>query len=170
MSSTPEEISDRQQARVGTVVLLAAAIMAVLIFCDRGGMLNGAMPRYWYSTRQIHLLVCAALMLIAAILLRTRLHTGPLFQNCQVMTRQDCPLCDEAISELLKHRRVLPAIELVDVDLDEELQQRWGETVPVVLLDDRVRFRGSVNPVLLQRLIDAAELRRDRAAAGEAKV
>ena len=31
MSSTPEEISDRQQARVGTVVLLAAAIMAVLI-------------------------------------------------------------------------------------------------------------------------------------------
>ncbi len=162
MPLTPEEISDRMQARVGTAVLLSASVMAVLIFCDRTGVLPFALPRYWYASRQVHVVFCAVLLFIAAVLLRTRIGIGPLFSSCQVMTRQECPLCDEAIAELMHQRRYLPPVELIDIDSDPELQERWGEWVPVVLIDGQVRFRGVVNPVLLQRLIDAALDRRAR--------
>ncbi len=162
MPLTPEEISDRMQARIGTVVLLSASVMAVLIFCDRTGVLPFTLPRYWYSSRQMHVVFCALLLFIAAILLRTRVGIGPLFSSCQVMTRQYCPLCDEAIAELMLQRRYLPPLELVDIDLDPVLQERWGEWVPVVVIDGRVRFRGTVNPILLQRLIDAGLERRTR--------
>jgi hypothetical protein len=43
----------------------------------------------------------------------------------------------------------------VDVDTDPELADRYGECVPVVVVDGRVRFRGVVKPVLLRRLLRA---------------
>jgi hypothetical protein len=54
-----------------------------------------------------------------------------------LVTREGCSLCDEMLGELaaLGAEQALPALELVDVDSDPELQRRWGWKVPVLLLD-----------------------------------
>jgi glutaredoxin len=71
-------------------------------------------------------------------------------------TRAACPLCDEACEMLLRyqksHRFVL---EIKDVDEAEDLVHEFGACVPVVTIDGQVRFRGHINEVLLQRILDA---------------
>ncbi len=62
------------------------------------------------------------------------------------------------------------AIEEIDVDSDPDLAAAHGLSVPVVAFDGKVRFKGVVNPVLLDRLIAAESARvnprRDRAPRG----
>ena len=63
-------------------------------------------------------------------------------------TRQDCQLCDQAY-ELLRRHGVTP--QLIDIDADPELSQKYTCCVPVVVIDGTVRFRGRVSAVLLRR-------------------
>src|SRR5437016_2469348 len=73
-----------------------------------------------------------------------------------VYTRSACPLCDHAAAFLERQRRSLGfALEYVDIAGDAELTRRYGEWVPVVAVDGKVRFRGAVNPVLWARLVTA---------------
>lgn len=65
-------------------------------------------------------------------------------------TRQGCHLCDEAAEVLSRHGL---SFHSVDIDADNQLQARFNECVPVVEIDGRVRFRGRVEPLLLQRLL-----------------
>jgi glutaredoxin len=69
-------------------------------------------------------------------------------------TRVDCHLCDDALQVLREHG-LEP--ECVDVDRDAGLVEQFGEWVPVVEIDGRVRFRGHVDPVMLRRLLIAEE-------------
>jgi hypothetical protein len=69
-------------------------------------------------------------------------------------TRQGCHLCDDALGVLEAVGRRFPiVVQTVDVDTDPELAARYGLEVPVVLVDGRLRFRGRVNRVLLERLL-----------------
>ena len=71
-------------------------------------------------------------------------------------TRQGCHLCDDAHEELRKARsRHNFTLRVVDIDGDEDLVRQYGECVPVVTIDGRLRFRGHVNPVLLARQLRA---------------
>ena len=73
-----------------------------------------------------------------------------------VFTRRDCCCCHRAIDLLRERGRQHDFVpNLVDVDADPELAARYGPSVPVVMFGDRVRFRGVVNPVLLDRLLAA---------------
>ena len=69
-------------------------------------------------------------------------------------TRHGCHLCDEAWEHL---RQQQPSyhfrLEKQDVDADPALVELYGEWVPVVIVNNKVRFRGGVNPVLLKRLL-----------------
>jgi glutaredoxin len=65
-------------------------------------------------------------------------------------TRQGCHLCDQAQQVLLRHG---VQVELVDIDRNPQLQQRYDQCVPVVEIDGQERFRGRVNEVLLRRLL-----------------
>ena len=65
-------------------------------------------------------------------------------------TRKGCHLCEVAHAELLKHG-LTP--ELIDIDKDPDLVERYTDVVPVVWIDGRERFRGHVNTVLLRRLL-----------------
>jgi glutaredoxin len=73
-----------------------------------------------------------------------------------VYTREQCCCCHKAIDLLKEHqRRHGFAIEEVDIDADPELLAKYNTEVPVVAIDGKVRFRGVVNPVLLERLLTA---------------
>jgi glutaredoxin len=74
-----------------------------------------------------------------------------------IYTRIGCHLCEEA--ERLLQTRCSSArftLQTIDVDADPELIVRFGECVPVVAVNGKVRFRGCVSPVLLDRLLRMA--------------
>jgi glutaredoxin len=74
----------------------------------------------------------------------------------QMFTRAGCHLCDEAWQILESARQQYGfTLQAVDVDIDPELISQYGDCVPVVLVDGKVRFRGRINSVLLSRLLRA---------------
>ncbi len=65
-------------------------------------------------------------------------------------TRVGCHLCDDASEVLARHGL---EVRTIDVDSDPQLQARYNECVPVVMIDGRERFRGRVDELLLRRLL-----------------
>jgi glutaredoxin len=59
-------------------------------------------------------------------------------------------LCDEA-AQLLRAQGL--EVQEIDIDRDPALVERYGQSVPVVFIDGKERFRGRVDAVLLRRLI-----------------
>jgi hypothetical protein len=81
-------------------------------------------------------------------------------------TRQNCHLCEVAWRQMqAAQRRHGFNLKLVDVDTEPELAARYGDFVPVVAANGKVRFRGAVNPVLLNRLLRAESEKATRARA-----
>lgn len=168
MNAREAELQDKVQAWLGTGMMILASLFAVLIFCDRTDMPLFNMPSMWFKSRGVHLVLCGSMFLMAAFLLkspgapRDERNGRPLFRSCRFYTRENCHLCDDALGILTQFQDALPTIEIIDIDEDAQLVRQFGESVPVVEIDGRVRFRGAVNPKLLQRLIDAAELREEQ--------
>ncbi len=72
-------------------------------------------------------------------------------------SRHGCHLCVEAEALLReRQRRFGYALAEIDVDANPELVKQYGECVPVVLVDGKLRFRGKVEPALLDRLLKAS--------------
>jgi glutaredoxin len=82
-----------------------------------------------------------------------------------VYSRAQCCCCHKA-SDLLRDQqsRWGFAIEEVDIDRDPELVAKYDTAVPVVAVNGKVRFRGVVNPALLDRLLIAESRDRSRRA------
>lgn len=72
-----------------------------------------------------------------------------------VYTRQGCHLCEEASEVLARHGF---HVELVDIDANADLCERYNSAVPVVVIGGKERFRYRVEPRLLQRLLAGGEL------------
>jgi glutaredoxin len=71
-----------------------------------------------------------------------------------VYTRVQCCCCHKALDLLKDYQRAHGfRIAEVDIDADPELAAQHGNEVPVVAVNGKVRFRGVVNPVLLERLL-----------------
>lgn len=75
-----------------------------------------------------------------------------------VYSRRECCCCHKAIDvlESFRHKFHL-VIEEIDIDDDPSLVEAHGLSVPVVEIDGKIRFRGVVNPVLLERLLKAKD-------------
>ncbi len=74
--------------------------------------------------------------------------------NIVMYTRQGCHLCEQAWQLLERaQKRYGFSLQQIDVDDDPQLVRDYGECVPVVMIDGKVRFRGVVNRVLLERLL-----------------
>jgi glutaredoxin len=79
-----------------------------------------------------------------------------LTSHIQLLTRDGCHLCDAAWDRLRAgQRRYGFQLTVIDVDSDAALRAEYGAQVPVVLVNGKARFRGEVNPVLLERLLSA---------------
>ena len=78
-----------------------------------------------------------------------------------IYTRAQCCCCHKALDVLKDaQQRSGFAVEDVDIDGDPNLVALYDTEVPVVALDGKVRFRGVVNPALLERLLVAEGARR----------
>ena len=73
-------------------------------------------------------------------------------------TRVGCHRCDDAKAVLDAARAEASfGLEVVDVDTDPALAERYGHEVPVVLIDGRKAFKFRVDPgALRERLARAA--------------
>ena len=73
-------------------------------------------------------------------------------------TRPGCHLCEEAWIQLEAMRQQYGfVLRSINVDDNPQLTGEYGECVPVVVINGRVRFRGIINPVLLKRLLDSGK-------------
>jgi glutaredoxin len=71
-----------------------------------------------------------------------------------VYSRNGCHLCEEAKALLEKEQRRYPfALSVVDVDSDPELVRLFAEEVPVVQINGKVYFRGTMNAALFRRIL-----------------
>ena len=77
-----------------------------------------------------------------------------------VYTRDQCCCCHKAIDLLVEFQKRY-GFQLIerDIDADPELVAKYNTEVPVVAVNGKVRFRGQVNPVLLERLLTAESQR-----------
>jgi glutaredoxin len=75
-----------------------------------------------------------------------------------MVTRKICPLCDKAWQVLTEYQSLYGFnLEKIDVDTDPDLATRYADCVPVVLINGKLRFRGAVNTVLLERILNARQ-------------
>ena len=71
-----------------------------------------------------------------------------------VYTRAQCCCCHKALDLLREcQSRWGFAIDVVDIDNHPDLVEMYNTEVPVVTVDGKVRFRGVVNPAVLDRLL-----------------
>jgi glutaredoxin len=70
----------------------------------------------------------------------------------ELYTRTQCHLCDEAKALIDRVRADTPfELEVIDVDGDPALAARYGEEVPVVLVDGRKHAKYRIDPAALRR-------------------
>jgi glutaredoxin len=73
-----------------------------------------------------------------------------------LITRIGCHLCDTADAELTELSRELGyAYEVVDVDSDPALRDRYGDFVPVILIDGRDHGYWRVEPARFRAALSA---------------
>ena len=77
-----------------------------------------------------------------------------------IMSRQDCHLC-RVVARVAEHvqQDLSFHLSVVDVDSDHGLRERYGERVPVVLLNDQETFSGKVTGGELRDAIKKARWR-----------
>jgi Glutaredoxin-like domain (DUF836) len=69
-----------------------------------------------------------------------------------------CHLCDDARAALLAVRAGRPFdLEEVDVSVDPGLHRRYGERIPVVMVDGEELFEHFVDPVVLRERLDRVD-------------
>jgi len=71
----------------------------------------------------------------------------------QLLSREDCHLCHDAARTLA---RLGVAFDTIDIDQDEALARRYGETIPVLLLDERELARAPLSPRSLRTALARA--------------
>jgi hypothetical protein len=77
-----------------------------------------------------------------------------------VLSRSGCHLCEEMIAVAREVIARQPArLEVRDVDSDEALRARYGEEIPVLLVNGRLAFKYRVGARELRRRLRAEEAR-----------
>lgn len=167
-TNSPESERPQLHHLLGTAALLFAAAILFLALIDRSAQLT-FMPSSWYSHRVMWYFLGVVSFVGSVLLLKSPAPESASagssadvrFRRVVLYTKQECPLCDEAKQTLDGFRRFLPPVEVRDIEDDPELIEKFCDCVPVVKIDDRIRFRGRVNETLLRRLIDGATARSD---------
>lgn len=75
----------------------------------------------------------------------------------RLYTRRGCHLCEVVEERLADLADAYPhQLVRLDIDLDEALRQRYGQAVPVVIIDDRWRLVTRMDQPTLERALRRA--------------
>ncbi|SFH86429.1 glutaredoxin family protein [Planctomicrobium piriforme] len=158
-----EPSSEQHGAAVGSVLLGVGGLGLLLLILAAGNSLPGRLQSQVHGNAPVWTLVSCGLIAAGIRFLWYTAHgptgwtptlPGQRFRTVVVYSRPDCPLCEEGLEVLSHYRPWLPAAVEVNIEDDPALQLRFGESIPVVEIDGRIRFRGCVNERLLRRLIE----------------
>ncbi|MDB5385671.1 MAG: Glutaredoxin [Planctomycetaceae bacterium] len=149
----------------GTAAIYLGATLLLIAGCETFGGQLSFLPRFWYVNRTLW--IGFGILLIPAGVAIQSLRTerrprwkptrlGRRFDRIRVYSRAECHLCDVALELLAdsQYAAYLPPVEVVDIDADPELRQRFGQLVPAVEFDGKIRFTGRIDEILLRRLIE----------------
>jgi len=80
----------------------------------------------------------------------------------------DCPLCHEAKQQIARYATRFPVdLTITDVDSDQELHDRYGESIPVIYVDGTLASKGDFNNRRFERLLrEASRDRQERTGTG----
>ncbi|MBD3672120.1 MAG: glutaredoxin family protein [Planctomycetaceae bacterium] len=138
--------------------------LLLFAFLVRAPGVSLQLPGIWYRNESLWPFVGIAISVVGYFLIQKTSTIPPAwepslpgqrFQRVVVYTRESCHLCDVAKDTMHRFERWLPPIEEIDISESEELTDKYAESIPVIEIDGRERFRGVVSEVLLKRLIEA---------------
>jgi hypothetical protein len=122
------------------------------------------LPAFWYTNQSMWILIGLGMSASGWRMLWTRQSItvpswqpsipGKRFQALTLMVSEGCHLCEEAAAILAKYQTWIPPAIERDIHSDPILTERFSTCVPVVMLDGKIRFRGRIQEILLQRLIE----------------
>lgn len=167
MSNETESLTSTSKDRSATAGTLLFGFGVILVIGRGMETTFGipGMPRTWHQNDWLWWLIgFVSLYQGARLLIRSETPDagntwrptlpGRRFRTSVLYTRNGCHLCDEAAALLDNYRRWLPPVTFIDIDSDPQLVGKFGTCVPVLVLDDKIRFRGKVDETLLRRLIE----------------
>lgn len=146
---------------IGRGLLSLAACLVCLFFVDYTSEAGLPLPAVWYKMQPFFLLLTIACFIASWFLMKaepvesSRKKEKPIFETLNFYSRPGCSLCEEAYLLLSRYQPILPEIKVINIENNPDLLEKFTSCVPVIEIDGKVRFRGKVNPVLFQRLIDA---------------
>jgi hypothetical protein len=158
-----EASSPRMNHLAGRCLSVLGMIGLLLIFAARTSSLPARLDALITGNSAAWLLASVGLFLLGVRMLWRASHgqitwrparAGKRFRSVIVYSRPGCLLCDDAMEVLSRYRRWLPPAQEVNIENDPALRSKFEISIPVVEIDRRVRFRGQVSEVLLQRLIE----------------
>jgi len=149
----------------GSAALYFGAFLLLLAGCETFGGHLSFLPRFWYVNRTLWIGIGMLLIPLGIAIQAQRsprrvvwkpTRLGRRFEKIRVYSRAGCHLCDVALAILTQpdYSPYLPIPEVVDIETSPELRQRFGELIPVVEFDGKIRFMGQIDEVLLRRLIE----------------
>ncbi len=63
-------------------------------------------------------------------------------------------MCDDALACLCAELRgIRYTLEVLDIDTNPAWRDAYTDCVPVIVINDKERFRGKVNAILLRRIL-----------------
>ncbi len=77
--------------------------------------------------------------------------------SLELMTKKDCHLCEIAKEVIDRVIRKFPAeLTLTDIEGSSELMQRYGEKIPVLLIEGKESFVYKVHEITLRHKMERA--------------
>jgi glutaredoxin len=74
--------------------------------------------------------------------------------DVEIYSRPGCHLCDEAKEVIERVRRRLAfGVRVIDIETDPELEKRYGEQIPVVLVNGVLAFKYRVDEAEFERKV-----------------
>jgi glutaredoxin len=165
MNTDEDRVVARFNARAGSALLTFGLTALVLCVAANADRLPHPMQDIWARGPGFWIGLTIASFLGGLFVLWTSAHSetewrpdppNQRFEMAVLYTRKDCPLCDEAKELLTHYRRWLPPVREIDIDIHPDFRDAFCNCVPVLEIDDEIRFRGKVSEVLLRRLLQGS--------------
>jgi hypothetical protein len=159
---TSDDASERLKP-LGRVLFTAGIVLIILRALSLTTRMPG-LPAFWYANQPLWVVLGFGMTAIGWQVLWGQPKRsergwrpsvpGRRFRTATLYVGEGCHLCDEAAAMLHAYQSWLPKIDEINIHSDPFLVDQFGDCIPVLMLDSKIRFRGKISEALLRRLIE----------------